>query len=288
MRTGLLLAGALLALACNAGAAQARNQLGARDPIVVDPQKSYIFYRSHERLPLRLLREVSPAQRTAWEQQRARSLERARSAYPGRLREWQRLQAECRGSQAPACLNRDTERPIEPTEANFTIPPPELDNFLDISPGPQFTRNDHDYTYLMTVDPGTYTVYGQIVVTSQAGGTGICLCMGSVRFEAPAGRIVDLGELHYPIAEALAAGQIVTPGISPLTSHAIVPPTDAMARPERLAGLPVQPAEFRAADKMPNYFGVQISRLAPIPGVLGYERDRVIDLRTGRPVEPTP
>lgn len=286
MRTGPLLAGALLALACHAGAALARNQLGGRDAVVVDPQKSYIFFRSHQRLPLRLLREVSPAQRTAWEQQRARALQRARGAYPGRLREWQRLQAECRGSQAPACLNRDTERPVEPTEASFTIPPPELDNFLDISAGPQFTRDGDDYTYLMTVDPGTYIVYGQIVVTSQAGGTGICLCMGSVRFEAPAGRIVDLGELRYPIAEALAAGQTVTPGISPLTSHAIVPATDAMARPDRLAGLPVVPAGFRAADKMPNYFGVQISRLAAMPGILGYDRDRVIDLTTNGPAAP--
>jgi hypothetical protein len=32
---------------------------------------------------------------------------------------------------------------------------------------------------------------------------------------------------------------------------------------------------------MPNYFGVLIDRLAPIPGVLGYERDRVIDLANG-------
>lgn len=285
MRAGPLLAGALLALACHAGAALARNQLGGRDQLVVDPQKSYIFFRTNERLPLRLLREVSPAQRTAWEAQRQRGLERARRGFAGRLRDWQQLEAECRGSQAPACLNREPQRPVEPTDANFTIPPPELDNFLDISPGPQFTRDGHDYTYLMTVDPGTYIVYGQVVLTSQTGGTGICLCMGSVRFEAPAGRIVDLGELHYPIAEALEAGGTVNPGISPLTSHAIVPPTAAMATPDRLAGLPVVPAEFRAADKMPNYFGVQISRLAAMPGVLGYERDRVIDLRTGRPVD---
>ena len=99
--------------------------------------------------------------------------------------------------------------------------------------------------------------------------------MGSVRFEARAGQIMDLGEMRYPAADAtLPVGVHVS-------SVQMVPYASSMTRPDRLNGLPVVPAEWRAAEKMPNYFGVLIDRHPAVPGVLRYQRDRVIDDRTG-------
>ena len=103
--------------------------------------------------------------------------------------------------------------------------------------------------------------------------------MGSVRFEAPAGQIVDLGIIRYSGSEAgVGVAAVITP--------AVVPYASGMTRPARLDGLPVIPAELRAVDKIPNYLGGLINRHPALPGVLRYERDRVIDDRTGQ--APTP
>lgn len=61
--------------------------------------------------------------------------------------------------------------------------------------------------------------------------------------------------------------------------------TSEMTRPAAIAGKPVVVAEYHAAGKMPNYFRGRITRMAPVPGVLGYDEDRVIDLRTNTVVE---
>jgi hypothetical protein len=56
-----------------------------------------------------------------------------------------------------------------------------------------------------------------------------------------------------------------------------------MRSPAQFANLQVVPAQLRAADKMPNYYGLLIGRLAPIEGVLGYRRDQVLDLTAAGP-----
>ena len=39
-------------------------------------------------------------------------------------------------------------------------------------------------------------------------------------------------------------------------------------------------ADWRAAGKIDNFYGLLIGRMPPVPGVLAYERDTVIDLKT--------
>ncbi len=39
------------------------------------------------------------------------------------------------------------------------------------------------------------------------------------------------------------------------------------------------PADYSAMDKVPNLLGGSVERLAPVRGVLAYDRDRVIDLK---------
>ena len=284
-----LLAGALLVALCHVGEAQARDQLGQRDPVVVDPQRAYIFYRASQRLDVRLMREVDEAERAEWDAARRAAFPRARQRNEREIAEWDRTVRDCTGNYALSayCQNRGT-RPVPLTLENFPFAVPELDNFLIVMGGRQFTRTETENTYFIAVEPGTYAIYGQATIVP-SGSMGICLCMGSVRFETRAGEIVDLGEVHFPRADALRArrnGGEVPSGR--LASMAIVPPNDGMSLPDRLAGLPVVRAELRAANKVPNYFALEIDRLPAVPGVLDYQRDVVIDARTGAPVTPAP
>ncbi|HZG45159.1 MAG TPA: hypothetical protein VEZ41_02685, partial [Allosphingosinicella sp.] len=124
--------------------------------------------------------------------------------------------------------------------------------------------------------------YGPIFAGNQGVMAGVCYCLGSVRFTAHAGAIVDLGR-------AVAAEPVKAPaedGSSPLTiaalSYKLEPVAQDMAVDPRLKGAVIRPAEYRAAGKLPNHFGLPIDRLAPIPGVLGYDRDRILDLTAAR------
>jgi hypothetical protein len=282
MKFWTILMTALLVVAAQfAATAEARDQFNQKEAVTVDPQKSYIFFRSHEKIELQFLREVTPEEHAAWVAARETALARAQQRYERAASEYRRAVETCR-NVPPPCLNM--ERPTPVTNENFAFSPAEADNFVSVTRGPQFTRAGDDYSFLVAVPPGTYALYGPVTIAGN-GAVGFCLCMGSVRFEARAGQIMDLGEIRYPANEGLRRH---TPG--PAGTHTasveIMPYAASMTRPDRLSGLPIVPAELRAANKMPNYFGVLIDRHSAVPGVLRYERDRVIDDRTG--TDPVP
>ena len=54
-----------------------------------------------------------------------------------------------------------------------------------------------------------------------------------------------------------------------------------MAIDPRLSAYKVVPATFRAAGPVPNYFGVQVDRMTALPGVLAYDRDKIVDAAAG-------
>lgn len=282
MRFWATLATALLVVAVQlGGAAEARDQFNQKDAVSVDPQKAYIFFRANDRREVQFLREVTPEELAAWRTARAEALARAQQRYERQASEYRRAVETCR-NRPPPCLTMDRPTPV--TTENFAFAPPEADNFVSVERGPQFTRIGDDATYLIAVAPGSYLFYGPMV---RAGATaaGFCMCMGSVRFTARAGQIYDLGEIRYPDQDLLNA-RAQRPD-APRTPTAVIHPYIAtMARPDRLNGLPVVPAEWRAGDKVPNFFGVLIDRHPAVPGVLRYERDRVIDERTGTDPEP--
>lgn len=285
MRLWTIVTAALLAVATQFAAAEARDQFNQKDAVTLDPQKAYIFFRAADRRELQFLREVTPEQQAAWLHERAAALQRARERYVRRAAEYRRAAETCRGRPEP-CLNM--ERPTPVTEENFAFAAPEMDNFVSVERGPQFTRVGDDVTYLIAVPPGSYVFYGAITRVPNGTSAGFCLCMGSVRFAAQAGQIVDLGEVRYPEDAALNA-RASQPGAPRVPTAQIVAYAPPMARPDRLAGLPVAAVELRAADRMPNYFGILIDRHPAVPGVLRYERGRVIDERTGTdPVPLTP
>jgi len=58
----------------------------------------------------------------------------------------------------------------------------------------------------------------------------------------------------------------------------LVPAGTSVAIDPRLNGAHVVPARFRPVGKLPNYFGLPINRMPAIPGVMRYDRDRIVDL----------
>lgn len=248
-------------------------QFNQRAQVTVEPDVSYIFFRTPARVPIQFIREAGAEERASYETDRAIAYERARARYERALTRYQRDEELCRRRPEPFCRTRPPERPAEVNQQTFAYPPIEAVNLLSVGGSRVFERSETEVAYLIAVRPGYYSLYGNIEVTG-SGPVGVCLCMGSVRFEAPAGRIVDLGTINSPdFAEDDNRAS------RRMNSQQVVPAAAGAMLPARLAGLPVVPAELRAAGKVPNFFAVEIDRHPPIDGVLAYDRDRVIDLR---------
>lgn len=273
-----LLVAALIAALVPAASAAAKDQFDQNAPVVIDPARSYIFFRARK-APVRFLREVDERERAAYDSERAAAYDKAYAKYTKKLAQWRKSEADWQ--EAPSSVRLRMTRMAKPaslTPETFDYPPPEADNWLLVKGGTRFSEGEQGSSYLIAVEPGTYILYGQITDTEN-GPIGTCLCMGSIKFAAPAGKIVDIGEIQYPRVEAAKAD--LEGKIRSRPSHSLVAPDAAVPRPARLAGLPVVAADLRAANKLPNYFGIEIDRLPAVPGVLAYERDRVIDVKGG-------
>ena len=157
--------------------------------------------------------------------------------------------------------------------------PIEFHMLVQFGPKSFFDRTDgpnRSFTYLIEVEPGEYTYLGPMQVDINAGTFGECYCMGSVKFEAKAGQITSLGDfLSLGWANRAALMQTtIDPASLPDRPAA---PTD-WSVPESLAQYPHAKAELRAAGRRDNFFNALVGRIPPVPGVLAYDRDKVIDL----------
>lgn len=144
-------------------------------------------------------------------------------------------------------------------------------------------------TLLIAVPPGDYIVYG-IGVAGRALVT--CNCLGTVRFAARAGEITDLGSFYadkvhndspLPFLEDNVGPSMMAYGF--IMGQAIDPATRDTAVPGTLAAFPRVTATYHAVGLFREPGATSINRLAPIPGVLAYDRGKVIDVRTGKPAE---
>ena len=281
LKTVLAAAAALgLAAAPSAAVSSKGRQINAKDKIVVDPGTAYIFYRSTMKLNLMFLREVTPEDRKAWEAKRDEAFRRAEARYQRDLSQWQKQDEFYRTSSEVDRMH--FARPVKPAPVardTFAFSPPELDNFTPAGAGPRVDDADGPFDYLIAVEPGTYALYGPMVVGAN-GGVGTCLCMGSVKFEAVPGKIVDIGLIAFPRFESHdnAAMRLRGPKAMPVLQ--VTPASAALPLPPRLNGLPVVAADLHAAGKVPNYYGIEVDRLPAITGVLAYRRDRVIDVKS--------
>lgn len=154
------------------------------------------------------------------------------------------------------------------------------------------SETEQDRTWVLQAPPGEYVLYGSTL--SGAPGLVVCNCLGTVKFQADAGTVTDLGTLLLRKAADKAcepelatetglgdkiqfAAFVIAEAVRPATPSTSVP-TGVPADMRRPAGYrPVAPFIERGAG--------MINRLAPLPGVLRYEDGAVVDDRTGKIVE---
>lgn len=143
---------------------------------------------------------------------------------------------------------------------------------------------------LIEARPGNYVMYGW----GQADMLLTCMCLGTVSFAADAGKITDLGTLlvapaadpsPIPELKAMTGLGASMNGHATTLASAIRPADDSTPLPAAVAGKPIVRADYRATGKFVSPFTLTINRLAPIPGILGYDRGTVLDLKSGTAAE---
>jgi len=240
LRTALALLLAPL-LCVPAAAVDYAEHVTGSGPVTLDPAKAYIAFRLLQKSEFRFERLPSKEETARYEQDRRTAFDDYRKKKP-----------------------KGDDFEFDSLEARFSV---------NTQLGKVFDRQGGQYVYLIAVTPGTYVLYGHMWQDGP-GDMDTCFCMGTVKFEAAAGKVTDLGRIRMPDDWDLPAPPANPAGILPFV---LVPPATPLQPAGRLQGLPVTPAVLHAMDKMPNAFGVVIDRLFPIPGVLAYDRDTVID-----------
>jgi hypothetical protein len=141
-------------------------------------------------------------------------------------------------------------------------------------------------TLLIEVPPGTYILYG-VSVGSHALAT--CNCLGTVSFTARPGVITNMGTLYADKVHKPSPVPHLEDNVGPsmfkygfIMGQAVVPATASSPPPESLRGLSIELADYHAVGLFHETGAQSINRLAPIPGILAYDRGKVMDVRTGQ------
>lgn len=202
--------------------------------------------------------------RAEWEKR----FEKAKKRYASDLKNWTLLSKQGRVPGA---------KPVEPTEATFSIG--DIERLMTVSFGPMFAfekGEDDSVSYLIQVEPGTYTYYGPVMVMPNGAAAGSCFCMGTVQFEAKPGVITNLGDF-------ITLGWVDDAGARQMAAVTVgegrMPKPASYPIPAALAKYTVEQADWRAAGKRNNFLGINVMRMPPVPGVMAYDRDRIVDLR---------
>lgn len=289
-----LLAAALLAGGCTLGASPAladaieeKNLLKGKDAITAD--QGYIYLHAPHRYAGIFIKVPGEADYEQYRADYEEAYAKAREKYEKRLASYER-----RMEKWTPKMRHKPQKPDEVSRETFSIGAIELRGARSF--GPMYVydkRKDEDdggkgFGYLTSVEPGTYIWYGTVVFDPNQGWLGECLCMGSVQFEVKPGVITNLGDsllalpdfANHPTAPAM---DIVVSGAFSGTKIKLPEGGQApdFSLPDSLLQYDVEQAELRASGKMNNFYGVMVSRLAPIDGVLAYERDTVVDVQSG-------
>lgn len=242
--------------------------------VALDPAKAYILLRTDYQVPLYLMKLPTAEDQASYDRLRADALVESHRKYLKKLKSYQDDKAAA--ANTPGLAFTDTA-PVEPTEANFDFVAFGRMAAVGIGPLNRFAKGD-TMTYLEEVTPGAYRIYGLMTVMPNGAAVGTCFCMGSMKFHAKAGEIVDLGVLQAHKIERVAgdssAPQDMT-GLGLFERAGADLPLDP-----RLAAFKVVLAAYKPIGKLPNYFGLTIGRMPATPGVMRYDRDRIVDLTT--------
>lgn len=248
----------------------------------------YILLTAHNVTTTTFLRVPDDDTRRQWQSDREAAFAKALKKFKASHAQWLADAdiAKKTGQKPPA-------EPIEPTIDTFGFDPIELrdvvtmqteDGYAKVSPRP----------YIAVVKPGTYIVYAH---DGFNGGSpipdGECFCMGTVRFEVKPGVVTDLGTWLDAMPRWTEDTDVVrllqrrhADAQRAAGKRPELPDTVALSYglPNAIKDWPSVKAEFHANGKVNNMQGMLVSRMAPVPGVLAYDRDRVIDAATGQPL----
>lgn len=282
---GMALVLALVSPAATAAPLRPNQPIGEADvlsgKVTRDPDLGYILVGGVGGAMGTFMRVPDDATRAAWEQDRKDALAKALKKYPGAVSDWQATvdMLKKSGNKGPY-----PEKPVEPTIDSVEVAP--LDTRDMVSFGPQFRYTKGARTsFLIAAKPGTYFWVG--VPGSP------CMCMGTVQFEVKAGVVTNLGNMLWALPQQkldMTVAQLAViknaeerakAGKPPRADPFAAPDLDIVV-PDSLKNWTVVAAELHAHGKFNNYGAVVVSRLAPIPGVISYRRDTVIDERTGQ------
>jgi hypothetical protein len=266
-------------------AVEEKNLLSGKE--VFDSESGYIFNSGPTRLVAMFLRLPEPTDISDYEKRWGEALSKAKADYGRNLVSWEKA------AQRAAAANRESPpRPVEPTAEDFEIEPIEMT--YRVTMGPQFVfaknKDPENYSFLSKVKPGRYAYYGPVI---GIGGSVPCYCMGTVRFDVKPGVITDLGNFLVAAPQFDPAFPRAGVALSEATQglygmpYGLPPPRIPVSYglPPSLAHFPNVRAEFRAHGKISNFWGLNVNRLYPVPGVLAYDRDIPVDATTGTPAD---
>ncbi|WP_439534428.1 hypothetical protein [Polymorphobacter sp.] len=255
----------------------------ATQPLSLRADRAYLLLRTRPRSPApTLMRIPDDAELAAYDHARRTAF----TAAEPRLVE--RRNAMIARQQAALAAGKSFNQAIPPVPslASFEFVDEERSNLANVPIGKPYEKTESARTYLLEVTPGDYLFYG----IGFANALHTCLCLGTVGFAAPAGRITDLGEIiAVPAAQPSDIPELAgetglgasVNGHIALWAAAVRP--DHRPLPAPLAAQPVQPADYRAIGKFVSPLAFNINRLAPIPGILGYRAGMVMDLKSNSP-----
>lgn len=262
--------------------------------VQLDQNGAYLMLRSPAAVPISLFRIATPEEVEEYKDRRSAALAKAHAKWVKAHASWSKEYQAWRKDQSRP---KPDEEPIEPTDANLDFPPIDKENLLSFGPFNRFAKEKGNSTYLQRVWPGRYVLYGSIFVNPNGGAFGTCVCMGTVAFDVKVGEIVDVGlvttssdPLIMPaMLEKAKPEEVDGLRSGALTMVRLTLPNSSLPVDPRLSGHRIVPASFKAAGPVPNYYGVQVDRMTAIPGVLAYDRDKIIDLTAppAAPIAPT-
>lgn len=275
---GFALASAAAILTLQAGAVSAADKKDkekwettiVRDkpgPVALKPDMAYILVYSPFFVMPTLMKLPNAEQAAAHAAERAEELAKERAKWEKKHAAWVREMGYLKN--ANSTVKRPKE-PQEPTEENFGFPLYEQTRAVTLGPQNRFNK-ENGSAFLQEVPPGEYLLYGN--------GMG-CACLGTVSFDAPAGKVVSF-EFSIPFAEA---HRDLPKEDRPKTPFDLPPgTTNYRLKPmvfsdPRLPEGSVIPAAFKPAGTRPNWYGQEVDRVMEIEGVFMYERGKQVDL----------
>ena len=254
--------------------------------VQLDPNAAYILLRSPAPVPINLFRIATSEEVEEYKAKRAAALAKAHAKWVKAHASWTREYKDWK--KDPQSYRKPEDAPVEPTDANLNFTPIDQENLIGFGPLFRFAKQKGgDSTYLQRVWPGRYVVYGSVIVNPNGGAAGMCVCMGTIAFDARPGVITDVGAVNAVTIDALISPRMLDDAdpveVDKLRSGELtmmswnLPGTSLPVDP-RLSSYKVVPASFKPAGPVPNYYGVQVDRMTAIPGVLAYDRDKIIDV----------